>query len=48
MARPFAKWKPPTNDFLTEEFIQRQKQEFENSLNEREKAFARADRLVTL
>ena len=47
-ARPFARWQPPTNDFLTEEFIQKQKDDFENTLDEREKAFARANRLAIL
>ena len=46
--RCFAKWQKPTNDFLDPEFIAKQKEIFEKTLSDREKAFAKADRLALL
>ena len=44
--RPFARWQKPTNDFLTPEFIKRQKDIVDQYHDERQQIYLKADRLA--
>ena len=45
-SRSFAKWKDPTNDFLSPEYIKAKKDEFEAAKSKREQVYLKADRMA--